>query len=934
VSDRPASQAPPPPPHTAFVVTHTHWDREWYRTYGEFRVDMDRVVRAVLADLEAGRLEHFVLDGQAILVEDYLSARPEDRDRIRSLVDGGKLAIGPWYVLPDEFLVSGEATVRNLLLGHRTAESLGGAQKTGYMPDSFGHVAQVPQILRGAGMDAFIYTRGDGDEIDRVGWEHTWRGPDGSEVLAVNQVRGYCNAGGLGLHEIWHAHTPRQVEPARAVAQVGEIFEAYAGREGSGVVLLSNGCDHFPPPRDLDRVLEALRVAYPDTEFRCGGFADYLQAVRDAAPRLESFEGERLGGRLHHILSGVWSTRMYLKQANERAQVLLAEVVEPVAACAHFLHGAEYPAGLIESSWKLLLQNHPHDSICGCSTDEVHREMETRSASVIHTGEQLLRRTLADLAPTFAARAEEDRGTVLCVANPLPFARTEPVRRLVVLQPPAPESALILTDEDGRRIPCRIERVRRVERFWGIDYRVELDGERQERKFGVYEERFGPRILRPESERDSADTFVALEFLADLPATGHARFFLEQEDGTETPGEADAGAPAPVAVRGDELDNGLCRVRLYPDGSFDLMDLRTGRAFPGLNVLEDTEDVGDEYDFSRAPSPETVTSTGAAGEVTCRWKGGWSAALSARFELELPAAAEADRQGRTARRVACPVEVIVELQADSPLVRVVTRFDNRVEDHRLRALFPTGARADCVWSDGHFLVNRRPLPQPDVGQVWVQPPPGTYPQQEYSLVQDDRGGLAVLNRGLPEIEGRRDADGEVELALTLLRCVGWLSRDDFASRRHSNAGPTLFTPAAQCPGVREACYAVLPFEGDFRDAGVRAWSRRYRVAPVTVQGVAEGSVAGGRSLISQASGSATVTAIKKHERRDTLVVRLYNPCERPISETLVTDAEIVGAWRLDLLENREAEVPAGGRRLHLEIGPHRILTVELQFGPS
>ncbi|MBT8461890.1 MAG: hypothetical protein KJO44_05145, partial [Gemmatimonadetes bacterium] len=203
----------------AFVVSHTHWDREWYQTHGEFRVDMDRAFRAVFDDLETGGLDHFVLDGQAILLEDYLAARPEESDRIRELVSSGRLAVGPWYILPDEFLVSGEATVRNLLHGHRAAAELGGVQKVGYMPDSFGHVAQIPQILQGAGIDSFIYTRGDGDEVDRLGWEYRWQAPDGSEVLAINQVRGYCNAGGLGMHEIWHAHTPREVDPAHAVQQ-------------------------------------------------------------------------------------------------------------------------------------------------------------------------------------------------------------------------------------------------------------------------------------------------------------------------------------------------------------------------------------------------------------------------------------------------------------------------------------------------------------------------------------------------------------------------------------------------------------------------------------------------------------------------------------------------------------------------------------------
>jgi mannosylglycerate hydrolase len=923
-------------PRVAFLVSHTHWDREWYQTFGEFRVDMDRAFRAVFADLETGRLDHFVLDGQAILLEDYLAGRPEDRERIRNLVATGRLAVGPWYILPDEFLVSGEATVRNLLLGHQAASDLGGVQKVGYMPDSFGHVAQVPQILRGAGIDSFIYTRGNGDEIDRLGWEFAWRSPDGSEVLAINQVRGYCNAGGLGMHEIWHAHTPREVDSARAVEQVREIFEAHAERARSDVVLLNNGCDHFPPPRDRNQLVAALREAFPETAFRTGGFPEYLKAVRDADPALESFEGELLGGRLHHILSGVWSTRMYLKQANERAEVLLAEVVEPLAACSHFLAGADYPAGQIDTCWRELLQNHPHDSICGCSTDEVHREMETRFESVVRTGEQLVRRNLKDLAPTFGPLPGDDGETVLCVANSLPFERTEVVRRLVVLQPPAVDaSRLVLLDGAGQRVPCRIERVQRVERFWGIDYRVELDGERQAEKFAVYEDRFGPRILRPETEGDTADTFLTLEFLADLPALGHARFVLadtRETGGTASPGPDTSGpVPDPVRTDGSEIDNGLCRVRLHPNGSFDLLDRTTGREVLGLNILEDTEDVGDEYDFSRAARSETVSTRDLDGLVTTVREGGWSAILSAQFEMELPRTATADRQGRSDARVCCPVEVRVELRSGSPVVRVETRVDNRAEDHRLRALFPTGMRADHVWSDGHFLVNQRELPDPEIGEDWVQPPTGTYPQREYSLVQDEAGGLALLNRGLPEIEARRTDDGSVDLSLTLLRSVGWLSRDDFESRRRSNAGPTLFTPEAQCPGTRVSRYAVLAFQGDFRDAGVRSHNRRYRVEPVSVQGVLAGSAAGGRSLVRQESGRATITAIKKHERRDTLVVRLYNPFSESIEETLRTDATIARAWLTDLLEERTAELPAGTNQVDLAIGAHQILTVEFEI---
>ncbi|MEK7667445.1 MAG: alpha-mannosidase, partial [Gemmatimonadota bacterium] len=144
-------------PRLAFVVSHTHWDREWYLPFHRFRVRLLDIVGRVLDALEkGGDFRHFLLDGQAIVLEDYLALRPGDEDRIRRLVQAGRLSIGPWYVLPDEFLISSEATVRNLLIGHQVCGRFGAVQKVGYMPDSFGHVAQVPQLLRRAGIDSFI----------------------------------------------------------------------------------------------------------------------------------------------------------------------------------------------------------------------------------------------------------------------------------------------------------------------------------------------------------------------------------------------------------------------------------------------------------------------------------------------------------------------------------------------------------------------------------------------------------------------------------------------------------------------------------------------------------------------------------------------------------------------------------------------------------
>ncbi len=942
--------APVPAPGLVFVVSHTHWDREWYFTFHRFRVHLARVVRKILEALErGGEFRHFVLDGQAVILEDHLETHPEDEGRIRALVGAGKLSIGPWYILPDEFLVSGEATVRNLLAGHKVCARFGAAQKVGYMPDSFGHIAQLPQLLRGAGIDSFIYTRGNGDELEELGYEFLWRAPDGSEVLAVNQHGGYCSAGGLGFDELWHAHTRRSVRLERAVAQVGELFAGMARLSRGDIRLLNNGCDHFPPQQEFDAVIRELRRAFPRTEFRHTGFAEYVEAVKKAGFAKKRFSGELRHGRLHLILPGVWSSRMGIKQLNDEAQTMLEKYLEPVAAYAHFCLGRPWPSGETEYAWKTLLRNHPHDSICGCSTDAVHRDMGPRFAGVLDTANQLLVHQLEELAPTFARRPEGDAATVLAVMNPLPETRTEAIERLVVLQPPGLDpDRLELVDAAGRPVPMRVVRAEYVERFWGIDYRTTLFGEGQRDFFEVYREQFGSRIIRPAKRRDESDQFLWIQFVAEnLPALGHACYYLREKTlrGPAMIGGDRAEAGGTVRVQGDRIENGFCRVVLHGNGTFDLTDLRAGRRWTGLNLLEDDGDAGDEYDHEPCREP-AVTAKSARGSVEVIDDGGFVGRIEASFPLPLPAALAKDRLRRERRAIACPARVRITLRHESPVVEIETSFDNRAQDHRLRAVFPAAIETDEVQSDGQFLVNSRPIDEPR-GEDWAQPPTGTFPQQEFSLIEDAQGGLAVLNRGLPEIAPRRDARGRVGLALTLLRAVGWLSRDDLEARRRQNAGPTLATPEAQCPGPHRFRYAVLPFAtiagaaasgpGAGRRASAAAcakqWSQRYRVPPLVVQGVEDQHVPGGRGLLHKASPATAVSAIKKHESRDTLVVRLYNLTGRKVLETLTFGPALRAAWRTDLLEERQAPlVLAGAHALRVSLGSHEIVTLEVEFG--
>ncbi len=942
-----------PDKRQAFIVSHTHWDREWYLPFNRFRVNLVETVGKVLDRLESDPdFTHFLLDGQTCVLEDYLAAVPGDTQRVRNLVRRGALASGPWYILPDEFLVSGEATVRNLILGRRTGAAWGPVQKVGYMPDSFGHVAQLPQILRLAGLDSFVFTRGLGDEAPGLGWLFRWQAPDETEVLAVNQCEGYCNAGALGYRELWHAHTRRRVDPEAAVQKIAELLEKMDARPGADPILLNNGCDHFPPQPLLAEILAALRARWPEMDFQQTGLKRFIAAVDQAA--LPRWQGELLGGRDHPILSGVWSARMYLKQQNEACQNLLTRQVEPLCALVCKLHGHRWPGGLLDQAWRELLRNHPHDSICGCSTDAVHKDMETRFAAVLQTGEQILSRRLEGVAPLFGSTPEQDRQVVVTVANTLPRPRDEVVERLLVL--PAdlvdPDQGVHLLDPQGRVVPCSILEHHHVERFWGVDYRDQPFCADQLDMLDTFLHRFGDRILGGPEQADTHDLFLLIRFRAEsLPALGLSHFRL-------MPGKAPAAASAnhpPVEAHMEDgsaiLMNERLKVRLHADGTFDLRDMATGHVFSGLNLLEDSADRGDEYDHCPAESGLTVFSAGAEGKVRLLDCDPLLARAEATFRFDLPRSLERDRRSRHPRTTPCDVTVRLTLAAGCPRVDVETSINNRAFDHRLRVWFPTGLRTGQVFSDGHFMVNQRPL-QRTGGDDWVQPAPATWPQQDWSALLEDvptltaRQGLAVFNRGLPEFQTWTDpGSGGAVFALTLLRCVDWLSRDDLPTRNNINAGPTLHTPDAQCIGRQLFRYAVAPFREDVLEGDLPGRSRRYRAEVLTRQSVAEFTVdaegpAAGASLLAQTDPRVEITAIRCTGRAEHLEVRLVNLSDDDVTEVLNFGVPVVDAEKTSFLggplalENDPVFVSDGGRKIKVPLAPYEIATLVVELEPS
>ena len=389
---------PSPSDFEYLVVPHTHWDREWYVPFEVFRLRLGTVVDEVLDVLERdASFRSFTLDGQAIVLEDYAEIRPENEGRLRRLLADGRLEAGPWYVLPDEILVGGEALVRNLLLGRRVCRRFG-AEPTGagYEPDSFGHPAQLPQILAGFGLRTFLFSRGLGDQLDDVGVVFRWRAA-GKEVVACQFLPHYDN----------FARLTDTADAAERVDRIVERFGELLERAHCGSIVLANGSDHLPIQPQLPDLCAKLGPS-----FRIGRFADFTPSPDD----LPTYAGELVGSRLQNVLRGVNSSRVYIKQANERAERRLL-AAETAAALRTLRTGEAFPHADVRLTWRDLLRNHPHDSICGCSCDEVHRDMLVRY-------EQLDR--------TLGIVEREALGVGGALVNTLPYRRVRLVGRALV----------------------------------------------------------------------------------------------------------------------------------------------------------------------------------------------------------------------------------------------------------------------------------------------------------------------------------------------------------------------------------------------------------------------------------------------------------------------------------------------------------------------
>ncbi|MBM3499195.1 MAG: hypothetical protein FJX74_11050 [Armatimonadetes bacterium] len=857
--------------HTLHVISHTHWDREWYLTFQQFRARLVDLIDNLLGILDRDPgFKVFHLDGQTIVLEDYLQIRPQNEARLREHVREGRILIGPWYLLNDEFLTSAESHVRNLLYGHAIAEAWGGVMKIGYLPDQFGNIGQMPQILHGFGIDNAIFGRGYSLAVPGRKMELIWRGPDGSEVLAHHLAFWYNNAQRF------------PADPDAAVQYAQGIIGRQAPVAATRHLLLMNGVDHLEAQPDLGPVLAGLQGKLGEgTEILHSTLPAFIEAVRAEAAPLDVHEGELREDRHCQILAGTLSARMYLKQENARVQALLERGAEPWSAAAWW-HGGRDERDFLRFAWKRLLENHPHDSICGCSIDRVHEDMLPRFAEAGDVAELVAERSAQYLADRLDTRALPEGGAALTLFNPLGGPREEvAVVEAEFLAPGAPHTVKALTPE-GEEAPSQVLDVR--------DTFV--------RRLDPHELPRGERVRRFRLALDAA-----------APGGGWNTYFL-------VPGGA--GGVEGVTADADSLSNDRLSVVVLPGGALAVIDLENDVEYAPCNLFQNGGDVGDEYRYIPPVLDRLVTNAGAAATVSVEASGPVLGRLRIDTRLVIPEAGTPDRRARAERTTAIPITSWVTLTRGSRRVDIETRVTNGARDHRLRALFASGADTETAHAEGHFEVVTRSIQPP---ADW--PGASTFaPQQTFVAVEDGERGLAILNQGLPEYEVL--PDGERTVALTLLRCVGRLSVGAEGGAEDADYNDT---PGAQCEGEHTFRYAILPYRGGWFAAGVAAEAHAFNAPLAAAQtGAHGGPLAAAGSFVRVEPEGLVLSAVKPAEDGQSVIVRVYNPTGEPIAGRVsVAGAGEAALVRLSEETLRGLELQGGSASV--EVGPKRIVTL-------
>lgn len=863
---------------TIFYFSGTHWDREWYETYQGFRLKLVEVIDDLIEILEnQPNLPPFHFDGQTIVFDDYLEIFPNKRERLQKLIAGRRILVGPWYCMPDEHLVSGESMIRNLQIGMRKARELGAEPwRCGYICDIFGHIPQFPQILNGFSIQSAVLGRGVNEHEQPSAF--LWTAPDGSavETLLLPDKDGY------GAYALWvcgqdqlgNRKTPGSPEhEALAKQYVDHELE----RAPLPFAVVWDAMDHEPMHHDIPENIEVLKRLYPDCEIRTGDLLDLfemLRAERNALPVAadDLNRPTRDDGLFKYLLIHTLSSRQSLKARNDACENLLLRFVEPFCGYLKAVGLRDYTP-FLESAWKHLVMNHPHDSICGCSVDRVHDEMGYRFSQVESVCEAIVRRATERLSGGVFYIPKAGGELMLFSPSVLPVQGVSKIELLLDRDFPTWHEqfgyqelpAFELYDEAGREVPFAVRN---------------------------FEENYTMRVL-------SEQTYTGIRCEVYLPVSFSGREMHRLKVVPVKRPKRDFGR---IAERSGILGNEFIAAEVGRDGTVALTDKKTGRSYRGLCGLLDSGEIGDGWN-SVAPLKNSVVLGAEVESISIEHSSSMAGEIRVKRRLRLPEGMT--RQNlRAEREIDLPVTTVYSLRKGERVLRVEMAVENTACDHVLKLMLPTGMREDSFVTGDTYTFTERKAGVDESTAGWKE---RDYPERftrGIVLARDAAGqGIAFIPAG-----GLHECafDGET-IEITLLRA--------FAKTKSTNGergGQELFTHRYRfLLAPLDACVsnAQLQNAQDLLDTPVHAYS----------------AIGGFRELSTRLCGDVSVSSFCGN------VLRIYNPSGEERAFELRDSRGISAAWLCDLEDNPIQALRTENGALAGVLPPRKLWSMKLEF---
>lgn len=718
------------------ILMHTHWDREWYFTKAETQVLLRNHMFEVIEFLEKNQDIIYVLDGQSVMLDDFIEFAPKWRERVESLVRRGALRVGPWYTQTDLLLVHGESIIRNLYYGMKKALEYGDVMKVGYAPDTFGHSAQMPQIYSQFGIDSTFFWRGY-SELKAEKSDFLWKGIDGSVIFGVNLATGYQGAKYLESDKD---------ELKVRMDKIMKVLDNYSSGESR---LIMNGHDQMPIQKNIHSIMDNIREFYKGDKVSVSDFESYVESLKGLV--LESVEGELNHSKHARIHKTITSTRMDIKLLNTELEYKIYNVLEPLALLGKELN-IDYPHEMFEKCLKELFGAHAHDSIGGCNSDLVNRDIKQRLTQVkeiLDTQIELYMR-LISLAST------EDEKNVVTLYNYLPYKRF------------------------GEKV--EMEFITRTSDFKIFDGDKEIDYlllEQEVVDAGLIDRQVAARLLDIKVFKSKV-TFIIDEI------DGLSVKYLSYEDGESHSLKEEKKAETSV-------ENSLYKIYVE-NNRLNLLIKNEGRVIEDVFSIETSGDAGDSYDYS-PPYKDLILNSKDVKIENCKvLKSKEQSVLKYDLVYKLPKN-QSSRDEKILDGEA-KFKVTISLR-EGDVVELAINHTNYLEDTRFRAVLNTEISVDTVESDSHLCVVEKPVYFEKELSIWeedkwAEKPVSIETFNSYVSLKDENRVATMFSYGLKEYE-----IVDKKIFITLFRTFSHLGKRELINRPGRPSGIEIETPDNQ-----------------------------------------------------------------------------------------------------------------------------------------